>query len=49
MVVLILDPGTGKPELSGKWAHLADCGDLTLEYGIYRKSDRFFETKRDPD
>lgn len=40
--------GTGKPELPGQWADVADCGDLTLEYGIYRKSHRFSEAKRDP-
>ena len=41
-------PGTGKPELPGQRADIADCGDLTVEYGIYRKSHRFSEAKRDP-
>lgn len=41
--------GAGESELSSQRSDVADCGDLTVEYGIYRKSDRFFETKRDPD
>lgn len=39
--------GTGKSELPGQWADVADSGDLTLEYGIYRKSHRYSEAKRD--
>lgn len=37
------------PLVPGQWSDVADCGDLPVEYGIYRKSDRFPETKRDPD
>ncbi|KMK28516.1 hypothetical protein ABW11_09780 [Pluralibacter gergoviae] len=30
----------------GQRSDIADCGDLTVEYGIYRKSHRFSEAKR---
>lgn len=34
-----------KPELLGQQADIADCGDLTVEFGVYRKSRRFSEAK----
>lgn len=47
--------GWGKSELedwktrvTGQWADVADCGDLTLECGIYRKSHSLSEAERDP-
>lgn len=38
----------GVPAIPGQRSGVADCGDLTVEYGLYRKSHRFFEKKRDP-
>jgi hypothetical protein len=41
--------GGGDSLLSSQQYDAADCGDLTVEYGIYRKSDKFFETESDTD
>jgi hypothetical protein len=38
----IRDRGLENQSYQGQRSDGADCGDLTVEYGIYRKSDRFF-------
>ncbi|VTM21380.1 transposase [Klebsiella pneumoniae] len=44
----IRDRGLENQSYRASGLTLLDCGDLTVEYGLYRKSNRFFETKRDP-